>query len=74
MILFVCYVYYVMYYKWLILIFYNLKKKCNKICVYFINVFFFFKIGYKMFIVVIKMWYKIYMEILFRCVMVRKFV
>lgn len=71
-ILFVCYAYYVMYHKRLILTLYNLKKKRNKICVYSINVFFFSKTGYKMLIVAIKMWYKIYMEIPLRFAMARK--
>lgn len=34
--------------------------------------FFFFKTGYKMLIVAIKMWYEIYMEIPLRCAMARK--
>lgn len=34
--------------------------------------FFFFKTGYKMLIVAIKRWYKIYLEIPLRCAMARK--
>lgn len=49
-----------------------IKKKRNKICVYSINVFFFSKTGYKMLIVAIKRWYKIYLEIPLRCAMARK--
>lgn len=49
---------------------FSLKKKRNKICVNSINVF--FKTGYKMLIVAIKRWYKIYIEIPLRCAMARK--